>query len=123
MFLNSRDLSDFERGFHQPRYALLERPAVAIPAAIMQDDARLVGAALQRFEIRQERRDAATASLSQGLFQSPILAIAEGQKIVDQLSRRLLRSRINVQTLENLNQIVIDVYPPSVSRIGHATDK
>ncbi len=62
-------------------------------------------------------------SLSQGLFQSPELAIAERQKIVDQLSRRLLRRRITVQNLENLNQIVIDVYPLSISRIGHTTDK
>ena len=48
------------------------------------------------------RPDAATVSLSQGLFQSPTLAIAEGQKIVDQLSRRLPRRPINIINLENL---------------------
>ena len=39
----------------------LERPALAIPAAIVQNDARLVGTAIERFQIRQERRDADAA--------------------------------------------------------------
>ena len=52
-----RDEGQVRQPLPQRFKPMVEGPAGAIPAAIVQRDTRLGGAALERFEIGQEKRD------------------------------------------------------------------